>query len=123
MRAQAERAEASSAAQAGLEGLAPTEWTIHTEQQSPIATAGERIAPRSEGGHGFVSCDAVRSWVLIDVPETHAPTLQLNVTSGTVSAEISAEIPAEIPAEVHRSTETSPARILAMVKAKAESHG
>ena len=72
-----------------------------TELQSPIATAGERIAPRSEGGHGFVSADSVRSWVLRDVPETHAPSLQLNVTSGTVRRDVRRDIRRDHPRLPH----------------------
>ena len=71
---------------APLAGLTPTEFTLSTELQNATVMPGERLMPRSEGGRGYVCCGAVQSYLLADVPRTHAPALELNVTYGHLRA-------------------------------------
>ena len=69
---------------ATLAGLAPSEFTITAELQNGTVESGSKILPRSEGGGGYVCCGATKTYVFPEVPASHALSIQLNLTRGTV---------------------------------------
>ena len=69
---------------ATLNGLAPTEFVLYAELQNGTASPDGRVSTRQDGGAGYVCCGAVKSFVMPDVPQTHAMAVQLNVTKGAV---------------------------------------
>jgi len=75
-----------AAVPATLAGLSATEFTLVTKLQNATLDPGEVVPARADGGRGYVCCGAVVSYVLPDVPYTHAPALTLNLTSGHVRA-------------------------------------
>jgi hypothetical protein len=71
---------------ATLAGLQPTEFTLATKLQNATVEAGSFVAPRAQGGSGYVCCGTTHTHLLPDVPMTSAASIQLNVTSGYVRA-------------------------------------
>ena len=69
---------------ATLAGLAPTEFVLRAELNNGTAVPGTTIRSRDNGGTGYVCCGATISFALLDVPRTHAPAIQVNLTSGAV---------------------------------------
>ena len=69
--------------------LLPTEFQLTVRLFSAAAVgknAALDVVPASEGGAGFICCGHIRSWGLLDLPQTHAPMLTLNVTRGKLRA-------------------------------------
>lgn len=76
----------ADATTATLDGLTPTEFTLRAELQNATMYDGREVRSRSDGGSGYVCCGAVRSFLMPEVPETHALAIQLNLTRGVVRA-------------------------------------
>lgn len=74
----------ADATTATLDGLTPTEFTLRAELQNATMYDGREVRSRSDGGSGYVCCGAVRSFLMPEVPETHALAIQLNLTRGVV---------------------------------------
>lgn len=64
--------------------LAPAEFDISFSLRPGMLLGGGRIEPRSLGGDGYACCGALHTWMLPDVPLTHALTLAINVTRGHI---------------------------------------
>ena len=71
---------------ATLAGLKPVEFSLSTALQNATLGSGDRVTPRAEGGRGYLCCGAVQSYVVPDVPQSHALSVELNLTSGHVRA-------------------------------------
>jgi len=71
---------------ATLAGLTPTEFTQVAEHQNATVAPGDVVASRTAGGTGYVCCGATLSFLMPDVPRTHAVAASLNVTDGSVRA-------------------------------------
>ena len=71
---------------ATLNGVSQAEFMLSTELQNASIYHGEVVEPRSLGGRGYVCCGALQTYVVPDVPRTHAVSVKLNVTAGHVRA-------------------------------------
>ena len=71
---------------ATLAGLQPTEFVLSMHLQNATVTSGDVVLPTAAGGRGYVCCGAVQSFVVPDVPRTHAVAIRLNLTRGHVRA-------------------------------------
>ncbi len=80
---------------ATLAGTPATEFLMSTMLENATTEHGKTILPRSEGAgysahtlgggaEGYVCCGGIKSWLVPDVPETHAVAVVLNVTRGVV---------------------------------------
>ena len=63
-------------------GLSPAVFTLHTVLENATLVDGDRVLTRADEGTGYVCCGAVKSYVVPDVPRSHAVAVQLNLTRG-----------------------------------------
>ena len=71
---------------ATLAGFGPAEFVLTTRLMNSTLIPGQRVLPLSQGGRGYICCGAVVSYIIPDVPYTHAAAFHLNLTQGHVRA-------------------------------------
>jgi len=68
------------------DGMLASRFEIRAELRDARLAIGGRIAPRAEGGEGFVCCGATRFFKVVDVPEEASLQIEYRTTVGRVEA-------------------------------------